>query len=98
MDINLESILIAVFAFVNLVAFFIIAYDKLQARRGNNSERVSEGVLFFMATVFGGVGVYAGMLAFRHKTKKWYFQLGIPLLIAQNLAVLYMLRELFLIN
>jgi uncharacterized membrane protein YsdA (DUF1294 family) len=98
MEMNLESLLIGVFIFVNLVAFIIIAYDKRQARRGNNTERISEGVLFFMATVFGGLGVYAGMHAFRHKTKKWYFQLGIPLLIAQNIAVLYLLREWFLTN
>lgn len=95
---NLELILVSVFVLVNVLSFLIIAYDKHQARRGNSTERISEGLLFFLATVFASLGVYAGMLVFCHKTKKWYFQLGIPLLIAQNIAVLYLLRELFLVN
>lgn len=94
---NLEYILGGVFGVVNVVAFFIIAYDKRQARRGNSTERISEGLLFFMATAFGSVGVYAGMLVFRHKTQKWYFQIGIPLLIVENIATLYAVRELILL-
>ncbi len=94
---NLELVLWSVFGVVNVVAFFIIAYDKRQARRGNSTERISEGLLFFMATAFGSVGVYAGMLVFRHKTQKWYFQIGIPLLIIENLALLYVIRELFIL-
>jgi uncharacterized membrane protein YsdA (DUF1294 family) len=92
---NIEPILVSVFVMVNAVAFFIIAYDKRQARRGNSTERISEGLLFFMATAFGSVGVYVGMIVFRHKTQKWYFQIGIPLVIIQNLALLYVIQELF---
>ncbi len=93
---NVYSSISVVFVLVNVIAFFIIAYDKRQAQRGHSTERISEGLLFFMATAFGSVGVYAGMLVFRHKTQKWYFQIGIPLLIIQNLALLYVLREFFL--
>lgn len=71
-----------------------MAYDKRRSIRGGNTERVSEGMIFFMTSVFGSVGVYASMLVFRHKTKKWYFQLGIPLLILQNLATLYLVSDL----
>ena len=60
-------------------------------------ERISEGRLFFMAAAFGSLGVYAGMLAFRHKTQKWYFLVGIPLLILQNIAAAYLVY-LFLIT
>jgi uncharacterized membrane protein YsdA (DUF1294 family) len=52
-------------------------------------------MLFFLAAAFGSVGVYAGMFAFRHKTRKWYFAVGIPLLMLQNLAFLY-LAHLFM--
>lgn len=61
-------------------------------------DRTPEGLLFFMAAAFGSIGVYAGMLTFRHKTKKWYFQLGIPLLILQNLATAYLIREILAVN
>lgn len=74
---------------VNLGAFLLMAWDKAKARQ-NNVARISEGLLFFMATAFGSLGVYAGMFAFHHKTKKWYFILGIPLLMAQNSALIYL--------
>lgn len=87
---NLEQILIGIFVVINLVAFSIMAYDKSLSRRGGDTERIPEGMIFFMATALGGVGVYLGMLVFRHKTRKWYFQIGIPLLILQNVAAVYL--------
>ena len=71
-----------------------MANDKRKSMRGSDTERIPEGILFFMATSFGSFGVYAGMLAFRHKTRKWYFQIGIPLLIAQNISALYLFRDI----
>lgn len=81
--------IIIFFLAVNLIAFFVMFADKLKARK-KNTERISEGMLFFLATALGSVGVYAGMFAFRHKTQKWYFLVGIPLLIVQNSALLYL--------
>lgn len=78
------------FATINLIAFGIMFLDKRKSQKAG-VERISEGLLFFMATVFGSVGVYAGMFAFRHKTRKWYFIVGIPLLIVQNISFLYFL-------
>jgi uncharacterized membrane protein YsdA (DUF1294 family) len=75
---------------INLVAFVIMWIDKIKSTQADSS-RISEGMLFFMATVFAGLGVYLGMFTFRHKTKKWYFLIGIPLLIVQNIATLYLL-------
>ncbi|MDR3583524.1 MAG: DUF1294 domain-containing protein [Candidatus Pacebacteria bacterium] len=77
------------FLAMNLLAFSVILLDKNRSRK-NGAERISEGMLFFLATAFGGLGVFAGMFAFRHKTQKWYFLLGIPLLIIQNSACLYL--------
>ena len=71
-----------------------MANDKRKSMQGGNPERIPEGLLFFLAAAFGAAGIYTGMLTFRHKTKKWHFQLGIPLLILQNLATLYVLKEL----
>ena len=86
--------LIGIFVFINLVAFIIIGRDKRRSIRGHNAERAPEGFMFFLATMFGSVGVYLGMILFRHKTRKWYFQLGIPLLIIQNMATLYVVWSL----
>lgn len=85
---NVSWGLVGFFGVVNLLAFFAMFWDKLKSRKAG-AERISEGLLFFMATAFGSVGVYAGMFTFRHKTRKWYFVVGIPLLIAQNIALLF---------
>lgn len=82
------------FFVVNFVAFWMMLWDKTQSRR-NGAERISEGLLFFMATMFGSVGVYVGMFISHHKTHKWYFLLGIPMLILENLALLYCASQLF---
>ncbi len=86
---NIFVILMTLFATINLLAFFVMLLDKNKARK-NGAERISEGMLFFMAVAFGSIGVYAGMLAFRHKTKKWYFIVGIPLIMLQNFSSLYL--------
>ena len=70
-----------------------MALDKRKSIRGSGKTRTPEGVLFFLAAIFGSIGVYLGMFAFRHKTKKWYFLAGVPLLILQNAATLYIINE-----
>jgi uncharacterized membrane protein YsdA (DUF1294 family) len=82
--------ILVIFLIINLIAFFIMLADKIKSNRPG-AERISEGLLFFMAAAFGSLGVYAGMFAFRHKTRKWYFLLGIPLLILQNAATAYLI-------
>jgi uncharacterized membrane protein YsdA (DUF1294 family) len=90
---TLNQTLLIIFIFINLVAFFIMASDKRKSMQRGENERIPEGFIFFMATAGGGVGVYAGMQLFRHKTRKWYFQIGIPLLILQNFATWHLLTE-----
>ncbi len=77
---------------INVAAFLLMLLDKSRSRVAG-AERISEGMLFFMAILFGSIGVYLGMFAFRHKTRKWYFLLGIPLALVQNLATLYLLIQ-----
>lgn len=79
-----------VFVITNAVAFLVLMWDKGQSRK-SGAERVSEGMLFFLAACFGSLGVFLGMFVFHHKTRKWYFLIGIPLLIAENLALLHVI-------
>ena len=89
-----EQTLIGLLVAINLCTFLVMANDKQKSRERGEVERIPEGLIFFMAAAFGSVGVLAGMYILRHKTKKWYFQLGIPLLTVQNLATLYVLTTL----
>jgi uncharacterized membrane protein YsdA (DUF1294 family) len=84
------SPVILVAVIVNVVAFLFMLWDKVQSRK-SGAERISEGLLFFLATVFGSVGVFLGMFAVRHKTRKWYFLIGIPMLMLENAASLYVI-------
>lgn len=83
-----------VFGCINVMAFLVMLWDKTQSRR-YGAERISEGLLFFMAVMFGSIGVYLGMLIFRHKTRKWYFLIGIPMLFLENLALLSLIHNQF---
>ncbi len=94
-DNQLLTILIAYFA-INFIAFIIMLVDKIKSTQ-RGAERISEGTLFFMAAAFGAIGVYLGMFTFRHKTQKFYFLIGIPLIIIQNAALVYVIY-LFLQN
>lgn len=91
MEITIDPLLLGLFALINGVAFVIMLWDKAQSMQ-RGTERISEGMLFFLATIFGSVGIYAGMILIRHKTRKWYFIIGIPLLIVENLATLYVVN------
>jgi len=79
--------LILFFSTLNVLAFLLMFLDKNKSRK-KGAARISEGMLFFLAAAFGSVGVYLGMFAFHHKTRKWYFIIGIPLLMVENIAFL----------
>jgi uncharacterized membrane protein YsdA (DUF1294 family) len=85
--------LLLIFIGINIMAFLVMLWDKTQASK-KGAERISEGMLFFMAIAFGAIGVYAGMFAFRHKTRKWYFILGVPLAIVENYATFVLVNTL----
>jgi uncharacterized membrane protein YsdA (DUF1294 family) len=91
MDIIILYILIFL-AIINLVSFAVMLMDKNLAVAGKR--RVSEGTLFFLAIFFGGLGIYLGMVTFHHKTRKWYFYFGIPLILIQNFCTLVLLYQL----
>ena len=56
---------------VNLVLFVMMGADKVRAKRGE--WRIREATLAAVALLGGGIGGFAGMKLFHHKTKKWYF-------------------------
>ena len=66
------STLFVFFAVVNFVALVFFGVDKLKSKR--RSWRVPESRLLLVA-FFGPFGAYAGMLVFRHKTRKVKFLL-----------------------
>jgi uncharacterized membrane protein YsdA (DUF1294 family) len=86
---NLSEIILVSLGVLNLLAFLIMLDDKVKSN-SPGAERISEGLMFFLAAAFGSLGIYLGMFVCRHKTKKWYFLIGLPLLILENAATAYL--------
>ena len=73
--------LIAVYLIaVNVWAFALMGFDKRRAKQ-RGARRIRERTLFLSALLGGGVGAFLGMWGFRHKTRHWYFVVGIPLIL-----------------
>ena len=81
----LHRALLLVLAAVNVITFAVYGADKRRARKGKR--RVPEKTLFLLALAGGSAGALAGMYAFRHKTRHWYFVWGIPVILAAQLAL-----------
>ena len=83
---NLLLYTLCYFVVINLISFVTMFYDKKQAIK--NRYRISEKTLFTLAFLLGGVGIYLGMVIFRHKTKHITFKLFIPIIICINFSIL----------
>ncbi len=64
---------------LNIITFLAMYKDKQNAI--NNKWRVSEKAFLTAAIAGGAVGIFFGMYAFRHKTKKSLFKYGMPVII-----------------
>lgn len=84
----MNRILLVYLIGINLVAFFLMAADKRRAQK--HRWRIPEHTLFAAAILGGSLGAILGMYLCRHKTKHWYFVVGMPLtLMLQLLVVLW---------
>ena len=74
------------FCLVNIIGFLMMGVDKSRARR--KAWRISEKTLFTCALIGGSIGTIAGMYAFRHKTRHWYFKYGLPLILLVQVVLM----------
>lgn len=65
--------------FINVIAFALYGMDKWRAK--TRQWRISEKKLILVAVIGGSIGAMIGMTVFHHKTRKWYFKLGIPVIL-----------------
>ena len=74
---------------VNALGFLLMLVDKRKAQK--NLWRIPEATLFLMAAIGGSIGSLAGMYKFRHKTRHWYFVIGMPAILIAQIALVYFL-------
>ncbi len=89
---NIVLWMVAYLVIMNMIGFVVMGADKSKARRG--AWRIPEKMLFLVSLLGGSVGTWAGMYIFRHKTKHWYFVVGMPaILILHIVLAVWMIRR-----
>ena len=74
------------FGVVSLLTLLLFGWDKLMAKL--DRRRVPESTLWAAAILGGGVGAFLGMKLFRHKTRKGFFSIGLPILAVLQIGLL----------
>ena len=87
--INLRNIIIYIIL-INLITFLAMFIDKKKAKWGK--WRIKESTLLTLSLIGGSIGGIAGMYAFRHKTQKARFFIGMPaMLVLQVILSIYLI-------
>ena len=80
---------VAYIVIVNIMAFCLYGMDKSAAIK--QKQRIPNRVLLLTAVFGGSLGALAGMYTFRHKTKKWYYTITVPVLLIIQIAAAVLL-------
>ena len=80
---------------MNVLGVAVMWSDKRRARL--HRWRIPEKVLFGVSLLGGSAGTWAGMYLFRHKTKHWYFVVGMPLILVCQVALAIYLVHLYVL-
>lgn len=81
---KLAYIIIIYLILINITGFAVMGIDKWKARK--QAWRIPEKTLFLISILGGSIGSIAGMYTFHHKTKHWYFVIGMPLILIVQVA------------
>ena len=80
-----SHIVIIYLVLINLAAFVLMGLDKRKAKK--NLWQIPEKTLFLSAILGDSAGAIAGMYAFHHKTRHWYFVIGMPLILVIQIGL-----------
>ena len=83
------SILVWYLAAINFTTWVVYGLDKGRAKSGK--WRILERTLLLLALVGGSLGALAGMIMFRHKTRKPKFYISVPVMFVAHCVIVTML-------
>lgn len=72
---------------INIITFAAFAIDKFNAI--NRRSRIAIVTLLILAFIGGSIGGLIAMYAFKHKIRKDYFTVGIPLIILMQIFIVF---------
>jgi uncharacterized membrane protein YsdA (DUF1294 family) len=79
--------ILAYLLIISIVSVCVTIYDKWAARK-RPKERTRESTLLLLSALGGSVAMLLTMYSIRHKTKHMKFMIGIPLIIAVQVAAI----------
>ena len=82
----LLKILGAYLIVISIISIIVCIYDKKISKKNRVELRIPEKVLLILSAIGGSVAMLITMLITRHKTKHVKFMLGIPVIIALQVA------------
>ena len=83
-------LIVAYFIVMNIAGLLVMYLDKHKARK--HKWRIPEKTLFIVSLLGGSIGTWSGMYIFRHKTKHWYFVVGMPLILILQTGLYVFIR------
>jgi uncharacterized membrane protein YsdA (DUF1294 family) len=87
---GLLKITLGYLVFINLLTMLISWRDKRASIK--KKQRTPESTLLMLSALGGSVGMLLSMKLFRHKTRKYKFNIGVPVILAlQLLAIFYLI-------
>lgn len=85
MNLNATVLLVLWLAIMNLLGLILMGADKSRAKR--NQWRIPEKTFFLVAVLGGSAGCWGGMYLLHHKTRHWYFVIGMPLILTAQILI-----------
>lgn len=82
---NIIILLVVYFLIMTIIGYVSMGMDKAKAKK--HAWRIPEATLFSIAILGGSIGSILGMYHFHHKTKHWYFVIGMPVIFFIQLAI-----------
>ena len=74
---------------INIVTWIAFGLDKWKAKTGK--WRIPERTLLLLALIGGSLGALAGMIMFRHKTRKAKFFISVPVMFVVHCVIVTVL-------
>lgn len=85
----MATLILTYLLIINAISLLLMLADKRKAQK--NLWRIPEKTLFTAALFGGSIGSILGMYLFRHKTRHWYFVLGMPAILLGQLALVWLI-------
>lgn len=81
----MDKLILGYLVLANIAGLAVMGIDKAKAIKG--AWRIPEKTLFLFSLIGGSIGTWAGMYLFHHKTKHWYFVIGMPAILIIQLVI-----------